>query len=193
MVSSDTEMPNPSSSRMIQIARPPPHHATGRRNRAFLHNPSQKSTVCGVQLGRYARRRNIDETVRSLSIEPDHPVPQRLPIHPADLGRLSARGSTEHRRNRQQPPGLRRILRSLRNSANLAGRVVRPHRNNLAHATPSVAILNHGAADLGIPQSQALGGLVLVNKTVDFPIADTIPSMAQSKKQVNIPRQSRGL
>jgi hypothetical protein len=46
---------------------------------------------------------------------------------------------------------LRRILRSLRNSANLAGRVVRPHRNNLAH-----------------PQSQALGGLVLINKTVLF-------------------------
>jgi hypothetical protein len=73
-----------------QIAGPPPHHAVDRRNGAFLHDPTQKSPVRCIELGRYSRRRNVDKTIRSLVIEPDHPVPQRLPIHPADLGCLAA-------------------------------------------------------------------------------------------------------
>jgi hypothetical protein len=83
------------------IAGPPPHHAVDRRNRPFLHDTGQKGSVRGVELGRHAWRRNVEETVRPLPIEPDHPVPQRLTIHAADLGRLCARGSIEHRRDRQ--------------------------------------------------------------------------------------------
>jgi hypothetical protein len=48
----------------------------------------KKRQVRGIELGRNARRRNVDETVRSLIIEPVHPVSQRLPIHPADLCRI---------------------------------------------------------------------------------------------------------
>ena len=73
-----------------QIAGPPSHHAVDRRNGAFLHDPTQKRPVSSIELGRYSRRRNVDETIRSLVIEPDHPVPQRLPVHPADLGGLAA-------------------------------------------------------------------------------------------------------
>jgi hypothetical protein len=39
----------------------------------------------GIELGRNARRRNIDETLRSLISEPDHPVSPRMPIYPADI------------------------------------------------------------------------------------------------------------
>jgi hypothetical protein len=34
-----------------------------------------------------------------------------LPIHSADLGRLGARGSIKHCRDRQQPPCLRSVAR----------------------------------------------------------------------------------
>jgi PAS domain S-box-containing protein len=39
----------------------------------------------GTSLIRELRRRNVDETIRPLLIETDHPVPQRLPIHPPIL------------------------------------------------------------------------------------------------------------
>jgi triphosphatase len=39
-----------------------------------------------VKLGRHARRRNVDQTLRSLLFEADHPIPQRLAIHPANPG-----------------------------------------------------------------------------------------------------------
>src|SRR5262249_52379965 len=51
---------------------------------------------------------------------------------------------------------LRRIFRSLGKPANLAGRIVRPHRNGLAHGKPpQFAILNHAAIDSGIPKEPA--------------------------------------
>ena len=135
MVSSDTEMPNSSCTRMI---RSQARHRTTPWTAGIGHSSTigKKRPVRGIELGRNARRRNVDETVRSLIIEPVHPVPQRLPIHPADLCRIGPRGSFEHRRNRQQPSRLRDVLRLFCKPAHLAGRVVRPHRNSLAHGNP---------------------------------------------------------
>ena len=83
-----------------QIARPPAHHAMDRRDRTLFHDSSEKGLVHGVELGRHSWRRDIDETGRSLLVEPDHPVPQRLTIHATNLGRLLPRGAVEHSRNR---------------------------------------------------------------------------------------------
>ena len=145
-----------------QIARPPANHAVDRRDRPLLHDPSEKGPVRIVELGRHARRRDVDETVRPLLVEPDHPVPQRLTIHPADLRCVFPRGPIEHSRDRQQSSRLCDILRALRKLANLAGRIVRPHRNCLAHGKhPPFAILNHRLAiRKSSPVSQPLGGLV---------------------------------
>src|SRR5262249_1891769 len=62
-----------------EIARPPAHHAMARRDRTLLYDAGEKGLVPGVELGRHSRRRDIDETVRSLLVEPDHPVPQSMP------------------------------------------------------------------------------------------------------------------
>src|SRR5262249_19525768 len=83
-----------------QIARPPAHHAMDRSDRALLYDAGKKGLMYSVELGRHPWRRNIDETVRSLLVEPDHPVPQRLTIHAANLRRLFPRGPLEHGRNR---------------------------------------------------------------------------------------------
>jgi hypothetical protein len=152
MGSSDTESSNSSCSRMIRSHAHPPRHAMHRRHRAFLHEPSQRSTMGAIELGRCTRRRNVDEIVRSSVIEPDHAVPPRLPIHPADHGRLGARRAVEYCRDAPTiaalAPGSLTRLASRRTSP---GRVVRPHGNSLADGTRSVAILNHGALRFGNP------------------------------------------
>src|SRR5262249_8990196 len=51
---------------------------------------------------------------------------------------------------------LRSVFRSLGKPANLAGGIVRPHRNSVAHGKPpQFAILNHAAVDSGIPRESA--------------------------------------
>src|SRR5438045_166073 len=57
-----------------QIARPPANHTVDSRDRTLLYDPSEKGPVRIVALGRHARRRDIDETVRPLRVEPTHPV-----------------------------------------------------------------------------------------------------------------------
>jgi hypothetical protein len=127
-----------------------------RMDRTLLYDSGEKGLMPGVELGRHSRRREIDETVRSLLVEPDYPVPQRLMIHATDRGRLFLRGAVEHGRNRSQPSRLRSIFRSLGKTANLAGGVVGPHGNGLAHGKPpQFAILNHAAIDSGIPREPA--------------------------------------
>src|SRR5262249_37798822 len=69
-----------------------------RSDRALLHDPGEKGLVYGVELRWHPRRRNIDKTVRTLLVEPDHPVPQRLTIHATNLRRLFPRGPLEHGR-----------------------------------------------------------------------------------------------
>src|SRR5436190_17823262 len=83
-----------------EIARTPANYAVDRRDRTLLHDPGEKGPVPVVELGRHARRGDVDETIRPLLVEPDHPVPQGLAIHPADLRRIFPRISIEYRRNR---------------------------------------------------------------------------------------------
>ena len=61
-----------------QIARPPAHHAVDRRDRAFFHDAGKKSPVRSVELGRHTWGRNVEQTVRPLLVEPDHPVTRKL-------------------------------------------------------------------------------------------------------------------
>ena len=125
-----------------QIAGPPAHHAVDRRDRAFVHEPAEKGFVRVVELGRRAWRRDVDETVRPLLVVSDHPVPQCLAVHPADLRCFLPRSPVEHGRKRQKPSRLRPILRASRKPPNLTGRIIRPNRHCLAHGKqPSVCHL----------------------------------------------------
>jgi hypothetical protein len=82
------------------------------------------------------------ETVRSLLVEPDHPVPQRLTVHPANLGCFFPQSAVEYCRDRQQSARLPAVLRPLGKPADLADSKVRPYRNRPAHGKrPSVCHL----------------------------------------------------
>jgi hypothetical protein len=48
-----------------------------------------------------------------LLVEPDHPVPQRLAVHPTDLGGIFPQGAIENRCDRKQSARLRGVLRTL--------------------------------------------------------------------------------
>src|SRR5262249_5136602 len=52
-----------------EIPPPPAHHAMDRRDRTLIYDSGEKGLVPGVELGRHSRRRDIDETVRSLLVE----------------------------------------------------------------------------------------------------------------------------
>ena len=105
-----------------------------------------------VAYGRRAWRGDVDETVGLLLVVSDHPVPQCLAVHPADLHRFLPRSPVEYGRKRQKPSRLRSILCASRKPPNLTGRIVRPNRHCLAHGKhPPFAILNHATADSGIP------------------------------------------
>src|SRR5262249_59744979 len=46
-----------------------------RSDRALLYDSGEKGLMDSVEFGRHPRRRNIDETVRSLLVEPGSPSP----------------------------------------------------------------------------------------------------------------------
>ena len=83
-----------------QVASAPAHHTVDRRDRSFLHQTDEKRFVLFGELAGRTRCGLVDQTVWSPFVEPDHPVPQRLTIHAANLRRLLPRGAVEHGRNR---------------------------------------------------------------------------------------------
>src|SRR5207253_11330440 len=68
-----------------QIARPPANHTVDSRDRTLLYDPSEKGPGRIVELGRHARGRGTDETVRPWWVDPAHRVPPRLAVHPSGL------------------------------------------------------------------------------------------------------------
>jgi hypothetical protein len=132
-----------------------------RRDRTLLHDAGEKGRVHGFELERHSWRRDIDETVRSPLVEPDHPVPQGLTIHATNLRRFLPRGAA-------RPQSLTAVAPAQHLS--LAGQAGEPRRRYSPSAlqspgrwqTPQFAILNHAAIDLGILESQPLSGLVLM-------------------------------
>jgi hypothetical protein len=105
--------------------------------------PAEKGFVRVVELGRRARRRDVDATVRPLLVEPDHPATQR--------GDPSLHAKP--RRARPQVPGAFDPLRAFGKPPNLTGRIVRPNRHRLARGKhPSVCHLESRHRRLGIPR-----------------------------------------
>src|SRR5512139_1038260 len=102
-----------------QIDQPPAHDAMDRRDRATLDHVGDGLTLEVIELGRLTRRLAVHESVRSASVEAQHPVPDDLKPDTADLGRLGARRTVIDRRKCQKPPGLSAIFASLGQTAQL--------------------------------------------------------------------------
>src|ERR1700758_5293553 len=103
-----------------------------------------------VQPRRLSRRLAINQTVRPVRVELEHPIANDLKRHTANFRRLGASCPFVNRRQSQKPPCLRTILRSFRGSPDHLRVKIGPKRNG--HGEPPLfATLNHVATDLKIP------------------------------------------
>jgi hypothetical protein len=116
-----------------EVAGAPAHHAVHGRDRTFLDHPAEERPMFGLEFWRNTRRGIVDETLWSMRIEPDHPIPQRLTVHPADPCSLRAGSTIEHRRDRQQPTRLCRVFCLPSQAPQLISRVVVAQRDGLSH------------------------------------------------------------
>jgi hypothetical protein len=73
---------------LAQVDDPPAHNAADRGDGSTLDHRDQRDAMRLVQTRWVTRRLAIDQTVRTMAIELQHPVPHDLQRHPADLFRL---------------------------------------------------------------------------------------------------------
>ena len=95
-----------------QILDPPAHHAMHGGDWALLNNLGQGGEMFRRQLGGRSRGFPFDQTWRTFSVKPQHPVPDDLKRYPADPGSLKAFVPLMDRRKGQQAPGLFGIARA---------------------------------------------------------------------------------
>src|SRR6201998_4876579 len=98
---------------LCQVDEPPAHHAVHRRFRTGLDDLLQSLTLFGIQQRSVARGLAVNEPWRTLGIERQHPVSDRLDSDTAGLRPLAAGSSVIERCQRQAAPGLAGILRRL--------------------------------------------------------------------------------
>src|SRR5882724_7627614 len=99
-----------------------------------------------------------DEAFRPMGVELHHPVAHDLQRHAADPRRLRARCPIMDRRQRQEPPRLRCILRSPSRCPHQLRVEIHPQWNSHGKP-PSFAMVNHIAADLESPSRVKTSGI----------------------------------
>jgi len=101
-------------------------------------------------------------------VEPVRPVPERLPVHAADLCRFGPAHPVQHRCDRQQPAALVRVLPRRRKTAKLGGRMARLDVDNLRHGACPPRTLNHTAINLGIPDESAQQAVGIIQQFHEY-------------------------
>jgi hypothetical protein len=110
-----------------EIDQAPAHHPVLHELGAALQTTRQLSLLLRVQPPLPAWRLAVEQTVRPGGVEAVHPVAQRLPVHAAAAGRRGAACALEDQRDRQQPAGLFRRHRRLRQRPHLGRSLVRTY------------------------------------------------------------------
>jgi hypothetical protein len=119
---SDTELlPQP----LTEIDQPPAHDAMNGGYRTALDGCRQGCAVFGVQPGRWTRGLAINQPLRPLRIEPQHPVADDLQTDTADAGGFATTAAVVDHRQRQQSACLICVPRIPRQLTQLRSREVR--------------------------------------------------------------------
>ena len=71
-----------------QIDQPPAYHAVDRRDWAALDHPDDRRALAIIELAGAPRRLSVQKTVGAPCVETQHPVPDDLETHAADLRRF---------------------------------------------------------------------------------------------------------
>jgi len=139
-----------------QIDQPPAHHPIEIGPRPRLHGFGKRHALVIRQARRLPRRRAVDQTRRTLRIEPEHPVTHDLQSHPAGPCRRRSRRPVIDRSQCQKTPRLIRIPARLRQPPHLRRRVVRPKCNRCPHGkSPSVSHGESRSSAIGNPQRES--------------------------------------
>ena len=102
-----------------------------------------------LEQGRLARCFAILEALRTLGIEAQHPITDRLQADATDARRIAARAAVKNLGKRQQTTGKGGILALLGEGTKLKSCKIRPKGNRHRHGkSPLFAKINHAAADL---------------------------------------------
>jgi hypothetical protein len=108
----------------LQVDPTPAHDAVQGPVRAGLDELRDLRTLLRRETGRRAFGPSVQETLGAVRVEPMPPVTQRLPIHPADPGRLCPVHAVQNRSQRQQPAALVRVLRRCREPPQLGRQII---------------------------------------------------------------------
>jgi len=117
----------------LEVDAPPSNHAIGGRVGAGFHDLGQFCLLRGRQPPWVAAPAIILQPGRAMCVEAVHPVPQRLSVHAADLGRIRPAHPVQDCGDRQQSPTLLRILRRSRKAAELRRRMAWLDLNGSRH------------------------------------------------------------
>src|SRR5271165_2844505 len=134
---------------LCEINQPPAHYPVGGWIGAVLDLLGKGAPVLVLEQGRLARCLAILEALRTLGIEAQHPITDRLQADATDARRIAARAAVKNLGKRQQTTGKGGILSLLGESTKLKSCKIRPKGNRHRHGeSPLFAKMNHAAADL---------------------------------------------
>lgn len=133
---------------LAEVDDAPAHDAMNRRYRPALNRRCQRRPMSLVQTRRLPRRLAVDQSVRAIGVELQHPVPDDLPRHPTDLRRLGTRRPVVDRRERQQSAHLIGVLALARRYTDTRRVVVRAQWNRHGE-TPRFANLESDPPRVG--------------------------------------------
>jgi len=133
---------------LAQINDPPADHAVHGRDRSALDHRRQRRPVPGVETRRLAGCLAIDQPLRAVRVEPQHPVAHNLQCHAANRRRLRAARSVIDRGQRQQAAHLLGIPALARRPAHACRVKIRPQRDWHGE-TPSFASLQADRGRVG--------------------------------------------
>ncbi len=125
----------------------------GRRDGPVLDGLCERLALRVVELGRLARRLAVNQPVRSIDIETQHPIPDHLKPDTADPRRIRARPAVINLGQGEKAAALSRILRRLGQAPQTRTIEVSPQSNRCSHGEPLrlIATLIQTFARLGIP------------------------------------------
>lgn len=114
---------------LAQIDQPPADHAVDRRHRTALNGPHQRCSVRVIKAGWLPRRLAVDQPVRTMRIELQHPVPRDLPGDAANRRGVFPARAVVDRSQGQQAPGLRATFRALGQRSQAKRVKIRPEQD----------------------------------------------------------------
>jgi hypothetical protein len=113
LVQGDAELlPDP----LNEVLQAPAHNAVDRRDRPAFDDLAKRPALGIAQFRRSAGRLAVDQTLRTLGVEAQDPIPDDLKPDTAKRRRLAATTALVNYRQRKQAPRLIGILRGLRQS-----------------------------------------------------------------------------